>query len=257
MRPAEYMEFLDCNVHYGVPAQHTPLMPVPTVDALRKEMQRAGVSGAVVRRDEVYWEGVGIGNRMVAQDIAPYDELFGLWAILPPHTHEVPEPEDMLGEMKRHKIVGWFCWPELHRYVFRDFAMGKWFRLAEEHRVPIFLGQGSGVSLAELADVLEKHPELRVVWLGQGVWPDDRYIRPFLKEFPGFHLDLSRYMADGGLEELVEEYGPERLLYGSGFYDMYFGGGMLMIRHAQIPEGAKDLIAGGNLRRLMEEVVYD
>lgn len=49
-------------------------------------MQRAGVSGAVVRRDEVYWESIGIGNRMVAQDIAPYDELFGLWAILPPHT---------------------------------------------------------------------------------------------------------------------------------------------------------------------------
>ncbi|HID11384.1 MAG TPA: hypothetical protein EYP17_08810 [Candidatus Latescibacteria bacterium] len=52
----------------------------------RREMQRAGVSGAVVRRDEVYWESIGIGNRMVAQDIAPYDELFGLWAILPPHT---------------------------------------------------------------------------------------------------------------------------------------------------------------------------
>ena len=251
------MEFLDCNVRYGIPAQRTPLRPVPTVEDLRKEMERAGVSGAVVRREEVYWEGVNFGNELVARDIAPYKELFGLWAVLPVHTHEVPPPDEMLRKMKGRRIVGWLLWPELHRYEFGEFALGEWFRAAEEHRVPIFSGQGSGVSLGRLADVLERHPKLRVVWLGQGVWPDDRLIRPMLREFEGFYLDLSRYMADGGLEELVEEYGPERLLYGSGFYDMYFGGGMLMVRRSEISEDAKVLIAGGNLKRLIREVEYD
>lgn len=136
------MEFMDCNVRYGVPAQRTPLMPVPTVEALRSEMERAGVSGAVVKREEVYWAGVNIGNRMVAQDIAPYGELYGLWAVLPTYTHEVPEPEDMLEEMRKNRIVGWLCWPELHRYTFREFTLRAWFDLAKEHQVPFFLGQG-------------------------------------------------------------------------------------------------------------------
>ncbi|RKY59388.1 MAG: hypothetical protein DRP95_05120 [Candidatus Latescibacterota bacterium] len=57
------MEFVDCNVRYGIPAQRAPLMPAPTVEALRSEMKRAGVVGAVVRREEVHWEGVGIGNK--------------------------------------------------------------------------------------------------------------------------------------------------------------------------------------------------
>ncbi len=257
MTPSAEMRFVDCNARYGVPAQRTPLRPVPTVEALRMAMSRAGVAGAVVRREEVYWAGVSLGNELLARDIAPYDGLYGLWAILPPHTHEVPAPDEMPALMKAHKIVGWLCHPATHRYSFREFAMGAWFTLAEERRIPIFIGQDGGVSLDELAQVLEHHPNLRVVWLGQGVWPDDRLIRPLLASFSGFYLELSRYIAAGGVEELVAEYGAKRLLYGSGFPDMYFGGGMLMIHHAEIGEAERKLIAADNLRRLIAEVRYD
>jgi len=50
------------------------------------------------------------------------------------------------------------------------------------------------------------------------------------------------------------EYGPERMLFGSGFPDIPFFGGVLTLMHADIPDGAKEAIAGGNLRRLLEEV---
>ena len=251
------MEFFDCNVTYGVPAQHTPLRPVNTVEELVDEMRRAGVSKAVVKREEVFYAGPQTGNQLVASDIARFSQLFGLWAIVPPQTHELPSPEEILQEMKNSRIVGWLCWPKTHRYSLKEYAMGRWFEVAEDHRVPIFTGQDAGVDLDQAAAILAEHPDLRLVWLGQGVWPDDRLIRPLLDGFGGFHLDLSRYMTDGGIEGLVEEYGAQQLLFGSGFYQMYFGAGMLMIQHSEISSKDKELISGGNMERLVREVRYD
>ena len=53
---------------------------------------------------------------------------------------------------------------------------------------------------------------------------------------------------------MVEHYGPDRLLYGSGLPERFPGGMMMVIRHGQISEEAKVAIAGGNLTRIIEEV---
>ncbi len=58
-------------------------------------------------------------------------------------------------------------------------------------------------------------------------------------------------MLDGGIEALVADYGPQRILFGSGFPESYMGGMMLALRHAQIPDAAKQAIAAGNLERLL------
>ena len=57
-----------------------------------------------------------------------------------------------------------------------------------------------------------------------------------------------------GVEAFVDSYGPERLLYGSGFPEAYHGGMMLALRHAEISDDAKGEIAAGNLDRLLREV---
>jgi hypothetical protein len=51
----------------------------------------------------------------------------------------------------------------------------------------------------------------------------------------------------------VADYGAQRLLFGSGFPESYLGGMMLTLRHARIPDKAKEAIASGNLERVIEE----
>ena len=77
--------------------------------------------------------------------------------------------------------------------------------------------------------------------------------RPLLRSYPSVHVDTARYLLDGGIEQLVDDYGATRLLYGSGFPESYHGGMMLALRHARIPIEAKSLIAGGNLDRILRE----
>jgi hypothetical protein len=250
------MHFFDCNVVYGLPSERKPMMSVPTVAALKVHMEKQGVVKALVRREEQVCAGAVLGNRLVAEDVRDRTDLWGVWAILPPHTHELPEPADMPAEMERNRIAAWQFLPDIHKYCFHWRVLHDWFDVAQARSIPILVALAGGITDRDLLSVLERYPELTVIITLDSVWPLDRKIRPFLKEFPNCHVELSNYFGDGTLESLVEEYGSRRILFGSGFYRSHFGGYMLMVRHAEIAEQDKLNIAAGNMERLVNGIVY-
>src|SRR5262249_31906560 len=158
-----------------------------------------------------------IANQMVAEDIRGRENLFGVWTILPNHTHELPEPEAMVKQMKENKIVGWRIFPKWHRYMPRAISLKEWLDTAGRREIPLFVNTSHGMSGEDLLLILEKYPQLTVVLTYATDWPSDRVTRPIVKEYPNVYLDLTYCITDGGIESFVEEYGPRQLLYGSGF----------------------------------------
>ena len=110
--------------------------------------------------------------------------------------------------------------------------------------------------MTNLWEVLEAYPELVVILSVPNVWPADRRLRPFLREFPHTYIELSLFITDGGIEDLVKECGSGRVLYGSGFQRCHFGGNMLNIKHAQVPEKDKLAIASGNIQNILQQITY-
>ena len=247
------MDFFDCNVSYGMNIASNELRPVRTVQALEKEMLRAGLKKAVAWRVEHAAGNPVVANRLLAEDLRGREDLFGTWSILPTHTHEMPGPEEMLPIMKPSRIVGWRLFPEKCRFLPRAFVLRDWLKVAVQRKVPLFINTAHGTKLEDLAEILQSFPELTVVLTYTHDWPSDRVFRPFVKEFPNVYIDLTFCITDGGIESFFEEYGSSRLLYGSGFPRCYFGGNMLMVRHAGIPLEDRADIAGGNLSRLIAE----
>lgn len=251
------MDFFDCNVIYGFPSERKPTMPMPDIGGVRAEMKRVGIARALVRREEQACAGAILGNRLVADDVRGATNLWGVWTLLPSHTHELPEPEAMPATMKANRIAAWQFLPNLHRFCFHPRVLGEWFALACERSIPVLVDLAAGIADRDLFVVLDAYPELTAIISLDSVWPFDRRIRPFLKEFPNCCVELSNYFGDGTMESLVEEYGSRRILFGSGFYRNHFGGYMLMLRHAQISEEEKRNIAAGNLERLIAGVNDD
>jgi predicted TIM-barrel fold metal-dependent hydrolase len=251
------MRFFDANVLYGLPSEGKPMKPLPEIPEVEAELQRAGIGKALVRREEQACTGADIGNRMVADDIAGNPNLYGVWAILPPHTREIPGPDRMLAEMRRNRIVAWQFLPKIHQFPFHHRVLGDWLSLAEQARIPILVDFSQGIDALQLLDVLDRYPELTLILILPGVWPSDRMFRPILSAFPNTRIELSNYLCDGGIECLVEDYGAERLLYGSGLWKCHPGGMMLALRHAGIPDEAKQKIAAGNLEQIITETRYD
>jgi predicted TIM-barrel fold metal-dependent hydrolase len=252
------LEFFDCNAAYGVWSV-PPFKPATCVEDLLAEMAWCGISRALVRHAALDNEAPQVGNRVVLEETAPHANLHPSWAILPPQTGELGTVDEFLLAMREAGVKALWAFPSKHRYTLDAVSCGTLLEALAERRVPLFIQRGEtsrGLTGWELAGALLKDfPSLILVLVGHGSWGEDRYFRPLIEAYEGFHIDTSRYELDGGIADFCRRYGPQRLLFGSAFPNTSPGGAMLTLAHADISGEDKQLIAGGNLDRLLSEAL--
>jgi predicted TIM-barrel fold metal-dependent hydrolase len=246
------MRFFDCNVFFGLPTVR-PLAPVATAEELLVEMDRAGVEWALTWHILQHDASPLVGNKVLAEAIAPHPRLVGCWAVAPNQAHEYPPPPTLFEHMRDARIAALRVFPSSHRFLANAVSMGELFAQMVERRVPLFLSVRRGMDWPAIYALLAEFPQLTCVICDHGCWGMDRMFRPLLERYPNVHVDTAQYLLDGGIEALVADYGPGRLLFGSGFPESYMGGMMMALKHAQISDEAKEAIAGGNLGRIVEE----
>jgi len=76
-----------------------------------------------------------------------------------------------------------------------------------------------------------------------------RYTKNILAEIAGFDP------TSGVVEMAVRELGAERVVYGSDVGGRGFASQLAKVAGADIPETAKELVLGGNLRRLFAPIL--
>lgn len=246
------MRFFDCNAFFGLPAQR-PLAPVAQSEDLLAEMDIAGVDEALVWHVAQHDVAPQIGNGLLARAIAPHNRLTGCWTVMPNQAHEFPEPEALFEQMKEARIAALRAFPDSHRFLLNEVSMGELLGAMAERRVPMLLSLRRGCTWSTVYSLLASFPTLTCVICDHGCWGEDRQFRPLLERYPNVYVDTAQYLLDGGIEALVADYGPERLLYGSGFPESHFGGMMMALKHARVGAEAKAAIAHGNLERLLKE----
>ena len=249
------MKFFDANILYGVPAQKRLYPAVPDRAALLRKLHEFGIEKAIVHREEQFFNHPHTGNMLLAEDIKDAPELFGVWTMLPPHCHEIPEPEEMLAVMQPKRIIGWQFFPKENQYIFHWRVLKVWFELAQKHHIPLFI-DFSHVAERDLFEVMDKYPELTVILRNASVWPPDRILRPFLTEFPHAYMEISNYLAPDGLEDLIAHGYRDRIVYSSHYQESHVGGPMMLLKHASISEADKALIAAGTLERILGRIDY-
>lgn len=248
------MQFFDCNVGYGINVREKVLLPVESVESLLSEMENAGVQKVLVYRTEQYIAGAAMGNALLSEDIKHHTNLFGVWALLPTCTKEIPDPENFVKKMKENRIFAWRIFPKEMRFDPSPFMLRDWLEVASIHNIPIIYSTPDAADIRQIIEIARNFPNLRIIFTFANCHPGDRLLRPLLEKFPFMYIDLSYYFTEGGIEEMVGLYGSSRMLFGSGFPKQYFGHNMLLLRHSNISKKDKNNIAGGNLGRLIGEV---
>lgn len=258
------MSYRDINCYIGRPPNldgsaraRRDYLPSPTADNLVGEFHRAGIDSGVVWHYAQIAGSAQDGNRLIAEAIAAHANLFGCWSILPECTGEMPARPAIFREMARSKIKTIKLSPRNHRYVADRATLGPLLGEVTERKIPVLLSVQKDLDWNQLHDLMADFPDLTTVCMDHGCWGEDRYFRPLLERYPNFAVDTSNYLLDGGIKALVDSYGYERILFGSGYPELYPGGMMLAIQHAGLSEEATKQIAGGNLERMLEEVCLD
>jgi hypothetical protein len=244
------MRFFDCNTYFGLPAVR-PLAPIHDAAELLSEMDRCGVDQALTWHIAQHDASPQVGNRLLEDGIRPYPRLSGCWTILPDQAGEFPPVNEFITQMRLARTAALRVFPLTHHHPLNKVAMGSWLSAMTARQIPLFLSVARGANWDIAYHLLGEFPNLVCVICDHGCWGEDRRFRPLIEAYPQVYIDTSQYFLDGGIEDFVARYGPERMLFGSGFPDSYFGGLMLAIARAEIPEDAKEAIAGGNLTRLL------
>ena len=247
----------DAHVSYGavvVPA----VAPCKTPADLVYALDWSGIDRALVFASAIIKGCPSEANVMVAEELAQYPRLEPVWAVLPSETEELGGPSDLLANMEKHSVRALTAFPSKHRFLLDRTGMGDILDTMAAHSIPLFLHLSENshglTSWSLVSQLLEQTPGLRIVALGSGPWGEDRCFRPLLKRYPTLYVETSRYELDGGIAELCRKYGGERLIYGSGYPEFAMGGALITAMHADISDDEKEMILGGNLQRLLDEV---
>ena len=253
------MKILDCHLFYGATNNGQPYRNCDTFAALAAELDRAGISGGLVRCAYSNTVGVNYGNRFLAEDLqkSGNPDLWGVWAVLPRFTNETPAVANLPAEMKKNHIGAVYLDPRTHRYVLDPLTMGDCLDMAQQLKIPVMLHTSLGLSMEQIYALMKEFPRLTAIVGDCDSWPNARRLYPLAELFENLHLDLSFVMDAGGVEDMVSRFGAEKLLFGSAFPARYMGSMLAVVRAAAISEKDRALIFGGNLERLLKGGNYD
>jgi len=140
-------------------------------------------------------------------------------------------------------------------YPLSAWCAGKLLAAMQKRRLPLMVWLNEDIGYEQLFTLLGEYPELPV--LLQGV-PRDGYQRclfPLMERFANLFLVYwTRFSVHLGLEYIVEHFGHEQVVWGSNYPESEGGAGITGLTYGLVSDEAKAAIAGGNMKRLLEEI---
>lgn len=246
------LNYFDCNCSVG--RVGCPLLlDIPDVAGLKGEMAAAGLGRALVYHTVARFGDPVQGNALLMKEIAGHPGLEPVWVILPPHTGEMPAPGRLVEDMGRAGVraVRMFPGRSRHGFSLSEWCAGEVLEALEAARLPLMLDTET-VTWEEVFAVLRRFTKLPVI-MTECSYRHDRFLYPLLEKFETLHVETSRFMGAGAIEDLVGRFGSRALLFGTNMPSYTGTAAVSRLTYADIDRRDKEAIAGGNLRRLLGE----
>lgn len=244
--------FFDCYCGLGYLTAPAFGQEFPTAQELQVALEDAGIDAALVFSPAAFEYDPFLANQALMEEIAGHANLHPCWVLLPPATGEQPPPLELVTLMAEQGVRAARLAPGRTR---NNFSLAAWSvdplleALAQAH-VPVFLDLDES-DWPEIAALLARHPTLPLV-LTNVTYRVDRYLYPLWERHDNLYVEISGYQGLRAIEAAVLRFGPERLLFGTHMPRFTPGAALAAVTYAEISANARTLIAGGNLRRLLE-----
>ena len=247
---------IDANVGVG----HCNIRPAPfdSPEELLAELHRHGADRALIHHQHGNTLSPISANEFLEEWIEGREDVFI------PQWMAGPEP-DSLEQLQALHAAGRLTNVRFHesgasRVPFVQWVYGDVLEWLQQERIPVWISLHdtwdatwtvrTNTPVTEIMEILQAYPEMVTVLVGAH-YSHSHYVRPFLK-LPNTYLELSRYEVLRAVEEIVNEFGPDRFLYGS-FYPRLAMGTMLYYIHTLgFDEQTLKALCAGNLERLLE-----
>jgi len=241
------MNFFDCNCQIGRYGVRHP-EAFTTADELVREMEYSGIGEALAYHSMAKEYAPSVGNEMLLKEIEG-KPIRPCWVVMPHNTGEMPAPDELLRLMSQHGVKAVRAFPAAQQFRLSDWCSGPLLDMLEANMIPFFLDMDQ-TNWEDVAGVLKSHPRLNLVLLRTS-YRIDRYIYPLFERYEGLRIEAATYQVTHGIEEVCTRFGAERLLFGTGLPFTEAGPSIAQITYAEISDEEKQLIASGNLKKLL------
>ena len=166
-----------------------------------------------------------------------------------------PECEGAAGELERCRELGSVWLGEICGYAAGFRYDTKRFRAVVARAVELGMVVQIHATAEEMRDICGRFPRGTFVLPHPASGREDIGPRvEALRDLPNMHLDLCGHGYERmGILELAASIAPERVLFGSDYTINDPAAVIARVRASYLPDGAKDLILGGNAERMLAE----
>ncbi len=244
--------FFDANCTLG--PRTAPRPETMLTDAeIAAELARHGITHALCSHAHAQELDPATGNRRLASlDTAGWPVVVRrCLVVMPHHTGELPRAGRLRDYLRENQAAAVRLCPRVHGFSMGATGSGELLATLEETRIPTLIEMDQ-TSWDELDDVARRHPGLRLVALRVG-YRADRMMYPVLERRARIFIETSNYVGHRAIEHFVDTFGAGRLVFGTAAPVFAPGGAVAPVLYAEVDEAAKSAIAGGNLRRLIED----
>jgi predicted TIM-barrel fold metal-dependent hydrolase len=214
--------------------------------ALLAEMDRHGVARAVIYHALTEEVSPVDGNLLLEPWLDPDDRLTPQWSVLPTAASlaqvQALHGQGRVTSVRLHdtRVAG---------LPFRPWAYDPLLAWLSAQRIPVWIPL-PGADADELMATLQVYPDLVTVLVGAH-YVHHLLVRPLLARLPNAHLELSRYEPIGEIEALADEFGADRLVYGSWYAQYAMGPMLFYLHHTDLSQEELASVCAGNLERIL------
>jgi len=247
------LNFFDANCIVG--RLTVPRMTVfQSAKGLLASMNYFGVREALVHHSITREHHPKVGNPRIIKETKKSRRLHPVWGYLPHHTGEMPEPQKFVRSLlsKGVKAVRIFPSGAEHNFSAGMWCLSDLYDALASYRIPLIIG-GASLDYDKIARIAGDFAGLPLI-VTDTTYRCGRHVYPLLEKFANFYFDITDYTVHRGLENLVEKFGSDNLLFGTGAPNFSPAQQITNLLYAGIPLSAKRKIAGDNLRRLLKEL---
>lgn len=230
---------------------------------LLKYMDHFGIREALVTHSLSREHHPTDGNAAVLTETRGSERLHPSWALLPPASKELPSPAEVIPMMIKNGVRAVKILHGSYHFPISDWCIGELLDELEAHRVPTFFDPDSELDTVQedkfdwdAVDTLcRSHPKLPIILSEARFHSSNRILYQLFEKHPNLQIELSGLWANQGIEFITKEFGAARLLFGTRMPVRCPGCVVTQVTYSNVSDEAKNLIAGDNLRKLMEGVV--
>ena len=246
------MKFFDARCMIGMRGIVKEGEPT-TREEILELMDRCHIEKAIACHAMAKEADLPTGNMKLVEETQGDDRFVRQWCVLPHTFGEFMAADELFAKMKENDVTSLRLLPKTCGYSLKPRSIGKLMDAAADCKVPVFLNLFEEIETAEVYDLCQDFPHVKFV-VSNISYRENRWLGPILDTCANLYLGVGNYLVHNGIASLCRHYGAERLLFDTGLPTGSATAAVSLVHYAEISQEEKELIAHGNVERLLSEV---